>query len=130
MILQYMVASAVNRCKILANPASTDSIPTSRGQEDYVSMGTNAGWKLREQLSHVQAVLAAEVIASCQAIDLGNDELPEQFQELGAGTQVVYDLVRKKIDRMKGDRWLHPDLAEIIELVAGRDIRHELKRVV
>ena len=80
MIVQYSAAALVSENKILAHPASVDSIPSSANQEDHVSMGTIAARKAREILGNVRRVLAMEIMCACQGIDLrGNKGLgPEQ----------------------------------------------------
>ena len=69
MICQYTAAALVNRNKILSHPASTDSIVTSAGQEDHVSMAANAGLKLFEVVNHVWKLLAIEWMLACQALE-------------------------------------------------------------
>ena len=69
MILQYTAASIVSENKVLAHPASVDSIPTGANAEDHVSMSTHAGRKLRTVISNVQAVIAIELLAAAQAIE-------------------------------------------------------------
>jgi len=69
MICQYTAAALVNRNKILCHPASTDSIVTSAGQEDHVSMAANAGLKLFEVVNHVWKLLAIEWMIACQALE-------------------------------------------------------------
>jgi Histidine ammonia-lyase len=70
MIVQYSAASLVSENKVLAHPASVDSIPSSANQEDHVSMGTIAARKARDILDNVRKVLAMEILTSVQAIDL------------------------------------------------------------
>lgn len=69
MLAQYSAASAVSENKVLAHPASVDSIPSSANAEDHVAMSTIAGRKLRTILGNVQAVLAIELLAACQAVE-------------------------------------------------------------
>lgn len=69
MLAQYSAASAVSENKVLAHPASVDSIPSSANAEDHVAMSTIAGRKLRTILGNVQAVLAIELLAGCQAVE-------------------------------------------------------------
>ncbi len=69
MICQYTAASIVNRNKTLSNPSSTDSIVTSAGQEDHVSMAANAGIKLYEIVNNVWKLLAIEWMISCEALE-------------------------------------------------------------
>ena len=76
MIVQYSAAALVSENKVLAHPASVDSIPSSANQEDHVSMGTIAARKAREIMMNVRKVLAMEILGACQAIDLrGNKGL-------------------------------------------------------
>ena len=88
MIVQYTAAALVSENKVLAHPASVDSIPSSANQEDHVSMGTIAARKAGEILKNVRRVLAIELMCACQAIDLRGDK------GLGVGTQAAYDCVR------------------------------------
>ena len=67
MISQYTAASIVNRNKILCTPASVDSIPSSMGQEDHVSMGANSATKLYEVVNNTRSVLAIELLCAAQA---------------------------------------------------------------
>ncbi len=69
MILQYTAASIVSENKVLAHPASVDSIPTGANAEDHVSMSTHAARKLRTVLRNVQAVLAIELLTAAQAVE-------------------------------------------------------------
>ncbi len=83
MITQYAAAALVSENKILAHPASVDSIPSSANQEDLVSMGTIAARKARDIVDNAKRVLATEMMAACQAIDFRADK----GFELGKGTQ-------------------------------------------
>ena len=69
MIPQYVAASLVNESKVLAHPASVDSIPTSAGQEDHVSMGNTSGLKAWQVLANTERVLAIELLAGAQAVE-------------------------------------------------------------
>jgi histidine ammonia-lyase len=83
MIVQYSAAALVSENKILAHPASVDSIPSSANQEDHVSMGTIAARKAKEIMENVRRVLATEILCACQGIDLRGNK------GLGAGTKIV-----------------------------------------
>lgn len=104
MIVQYSAASLVSENKILAHPASVDSIPSSANQEDHVSMGTIAARKAREILKNTRKVLAMEMMAACQAIDLRGNK------GLGKGTDIAYDLVREQISKIIDDRIMYLDI--------------------
>lgn len=104
MIVQYAAAALVSENKVLAHPASVDSIPSSANQEDHVSMGTIAARKAREILGNVRKVLAMELMAAAQGVDLRGDK------GLGKGTQIAYDLVRQRVDRIGEDVVMYPNL--------------------
>jgi histidine ammonia-lyase len=108
MIPQYVAAALVSENKVLAHPASVDSIPTSAGQEDHVSMGNAAGLKALVVLDNAERALAIELLAGAQAIEFLAPLQP------GAGVQAVHDVVRGLSARLAEDRSLTAD----IELVA------------
>jgi len=93
MVAQYTAAALVSENKILAHPASVDSIPTSADQEDHVSMGTTAARKCREVLENVRYVLAIEAICACQGIDFRKQKPSPLLQQ-------VYRLIREKVSFM------------------------------
>ncbi|WP_276133010.1 histidine ammonia-lyase [Polluticoccus soli] len=104
MIAQYTAASIVSQNKHLCMPASVDSIVSSNGQEDHVSMGANAATKLRRVILNVQRVLGIELLTAAQALD---------FRRPGKTSPVleqVYAALRKEITFMQQDRILHDDL--------------------
>ena len=88
MIPQYVAAALVSENKVLAHPASVDSIPTSAGQEDHVSMGNAAGLKALRVLDNAERALAIELLAGAQAIEFLAPLRP------GAGVCAVHDVVR------------------------------------
>ena len=90
MITQYAAAALVSENKVLAHPASVDSIPSCENQEDLVSMGAHAGRKAGEIAENVRRVVATEILAACQAIDLREDS-----GQLGVGTAAAYKAVRE-----------------------------------
>lgn len=120
MITQYAAASLVSENKVLAHPASVDSIPSSGNQEDHVSMGTIAARKSREILENVKRVIATEIMAACQAIDF------RKGLTLGKGTKAAYDLIRENVDFIKEDKIMYKDLDKITELITSEEL---LKRV-
>jgi len=111
MILQYTAAALVSENKVLAHPASVDSIPTSANQEDHVSMGTIAARQAREILENVEYVLAIETLAATQGIDfLGPDRA-------GNGVRAVHAVVRSLVPHLEEDRVLSPDIAAIRDAI-------------
>src|SRR6266446_2341406 len=109
MIPQYVAASLVSENKVLAHPASVDSIPTSAGQEDHVSMGNAAGLKAWQVLANCERAVAIELLAGAQAVEFHAPLEP------GAGVQATRAAVRELSPRLRDDRSLAPD----IEAVAG-----------
>ncbi|WP_085833071.1 histidine ammonia-lyase [Clostridium merdae] len=104
MIVQYSAAALVSENKVLAHPASVDSIPSSANQEDHVSMGTIAARKARDILSNARRVLAMELMCACQAIDMRGDK------GMGAGTKPAYETVRALVSKLEEDRPLYEDI--------------------
>jgi len=105
MIVQYSAAALVSENKVLAHPASVDSIPSSGNQEDHVSMGTIAARKAGEIMGNLRRVLSMELMCACQAIDLmGGSE------KLGVGTRAAYLAIRRVCDMLEEDRPLYEDI--------------------
>ena len=111
MIAQYTAAALVAECRVLAHPASVDSIPTSGLQEDWNSMGATAALKARQILRLAQQVLGIELVLAAQALDL------RRPLESGRGTRAALAAVRARVPRLDGDRPVHPDLSTGVELV-------------
>ena len=109
MIPQYVAASLVSENKVLAHPASVDSIPTSAGQEDHVSMGNAAGLKAWQVLANSERALAIELLAGAQGVEFLAPLEP------GAGVRAAHDFVRSLSARLDDDRPLSRD----IEVVAS-----------
>jgi histidine ammonia-lyase len=121
MIVQYSAAALVSENKVLAHPASVDSIPSSANQEDHVSMGTIAARKARAIVGNVQSVLAMELCAACQALDLRASQMgfPGGAETLlSPATRPVYRLVRAVVAPLESDRVMYPDLDAVRNLVA------------
>lgn len=118
MILQYTAAALVSENKVLAHPASVDSIPTSANQEDHVSMGNASARKVREVIGHVAYVLAIETICAAQAIDLA-ERTGVATGPLGAGTGAVYRAVREIVPFTERDESLAGAIAEVAAAIAG-----------
>jgi histidine ammonia-lyase len=112
MIAQVAAAALASENKVLAHPASADSIPTSGNKEDYVSMGMAAALKLRPLLANSSAILAIELLAACQAIDL---LAPLRPGRLAGKAQAVLRAVSKPVTK---DRPLHKDIARVAQLVS------------
>jgi len=111
MIPQYTAAALVSENKVLAHPASVDSIPTSLGQEDHVSMGSISATKLLRVLRNAENVLAIEAMCASQALDFRAPARP------GRGTETAHAVIRQAVPHATEDRLFNRDLVAIAELV-------------
>jgi histidine ammonia-lyase len=111
MLAQYTSASLVSESKTLAHPASVDSIASSAGQEDHVSMGMTSARHAREIVANAEVVLALEALAAAQALDLRAPLSPATAT--GAGR----DRVRAVVPFLEADREMGPDIEAAVELV-------------
>ena len=127
MILQYSQASRVMANQGLAAGHSVLNVPTSMGQEDYVSNGANSGWVVRKVLGNLRSILAMGLLADCQAVDLGAKYLGEKLSQLGEGTQLGYNLIREHVSMMKADRYLHPDIQAVRRLIVDGSLAFEIR---
>ncbi|MPM33904.1 Histidine ammonia-lyase [bioreactor metagenome] len=124
MITQYAAAALVSENKILAHPASVDSIPSSANQEDHVSMGTIAARKGRDIIRNCERVLATEILAACQAVDFRKDFT------LGKGTKVAYDTVREVASFIEEDVVMYKELDKVLRLIVEGRIVNNVEEVV
>lgn len=124
MIVQYAAAALVSENKVLAHPASVDSIPSSANQEDHVSMGTIAARKADAIVENAQRVIAMELAAACQALDLRAIQMgiPTIEPRLSPKAAGAYAVIRSVVSRLDGDRVMYPDLDAIYTLVADGTI--------
>ena len=122
MIPQYVAAALVSENKVLAHPASVDSIPTSAGQEDHVSMGTIAARKAASIASHVAMILGIELMCASQAIDL------QEKRRMGKGTSAAYRALRERVSMMENDRIFNEDQNAAAELVASGELLGMVER--
>jgi histidine ammonia-lyase len=116
MVAQYTAAALVAENRRLAQPASVDSLDTSGGQEDHVSMGWGACLKLRQLLDNLARILAVEAVCAARGLDLRAPLRP------APATGAVRDLLRERIAGPGPDRFLAPDLAAATELVQSRAV--------
>jgi histidine ammonia-lyase len=114
MLVQYTAASLVSECKTLAHPASVDSIGSSAGQEDHVSMGMTSARHVREIVGNAELVIALEALVAAQAIDLRSPIEP------AAGTRGARDAIRERVPFLDADRELGADIGAVAELVRSR----------
>ena len=111
MIAQYVAAALVNEIKVLAHPASIDSIPTSAGMEDYVSMGATSALKLRQALDLAYRVIAIELLLAAQGLDFRAPLKP------GRGVAEALAAVRGVAPTLREDRPPAPDIEALAAAV-------------
>jgi histidine ammonia-lyase len=111
MIPQYTTAALVTENKTLCFPASADSIPTSLGQEDHVSMGSISGRKLNKVLDNLEYILAIELLSACQAIEF------RRPLKSSAILEFAHDYVRKYVSFAEEDRIFANDINQIREII-------------
>ncbi|MFZ0619032.1 MAG: aromatic amino acid lyase, partial [Candidatus Acidiferrales bacterium] len=111
MMLQVTAAALASEMKAQSAPHSVDSIPTSANQEDYVSMGMGAARRLAPMLENLRNILAIELLAACQGIDL------LEPLRTGALAQQAYQRVRATSKRVDVDRSLAGDIENVARLV-------------
>lgn len=130
MIAQYTAASLVSENKVLAHPASVDSIPTSANQEDHNSMGSISAQKAWRVLKNVQTVLAIELLCACQGLDFARKLHDTKELTAGAGTEVAYQFIRKHIKHLEQDRIVHTDIQTILHLVKQASVQKNVERKI
>jgi histidine ammonia-lyase len=121
MIPQYVAAALVSENKVLAHPASVDSIPTSAGQEDHVSMGNAAGLKALRVLDNVERTLAIELLAGAQGVEFLAPLRP------GRGAAAAHAFVRTLSARLTEDRSLSADIERVAEAVRAGSVVAEVE---
>ncbi|MCC6005014.1 MAG: histidine ammonia-lyase [Thermofilum sp.] len=115
MLAQYTAAALVSENKVLAHPASVDSIPTSANQEDHVSMSTLAARKAREIIKNVECIIAIELLCAAQGMYF---RIKEYGVHAGEGTQAAYDCLREHgIHPLEEDRKIYEDIEKVCKLV-------------
>jgi histidine ammonia-lyase len=127
MLGQYTAAALVSENKVLAHPASVDSIPTSANKEDHVSMGTIAIRQAQEILTNVEHIIAIELLCAAQAYDLIN---ADRVMKAGKGTQKAYEVIRSKVPYLEKDREIHLDIEKLIALIRSDEIIDAVEAVV
>ncbi|HYA42536.1 MAG TPA: aromatic amino acid lyase, partial [Syntrophobacteraceae bacterium] len=116
MITQYTAASLVSENKVLAHPASVDSIPTSANKEDIVPMSALSARKCAQIVKNAQFVIAIELLCGAQALDLFTNLKP------GAGTMAAYKTIRNKVPHLDRDRIISCDINTMVSLMKSADL--------
>lgn len=124
MIVQYTAAALVNENKVLAHPASVDTVPTSAGQEDHNSHGPTAAHKLEQLVSNLERILACEWVCAGQALE---NRRPLRF---GPGTEAGLAVLRRVVPVLEGDRPPHGDLEAARSLLEDGTLWSEIQEVL
>jgi histidine ammonia-lyase len=111
MIAHVAAAALLNECKVLAHPASVDSVPTSGGKEDHVSMGMNAALKMRQIVENAEQILAIELLCAAQGLDYRKPLKPgKQIEQVLAG-------IRKIVPPLEADRPPATDINQLVQAI-------------
>ena len=116
MITQYTAASVVSLNKTLSTPSSVDSIPSSQGQEDHVSMGANAAIKLYKVVLNTERVLAIELFNAAQALDF------RRPLKSSPAVEALHDSYRKVVPFIVDDEVMYPHIAKSVEFLRGEKL--------
>ncbi len=123
MIPQYVAAAIVSENKVLAHPASVDSIPSSANKEDHVSMGAFAARKACTIKDNLRRVLAIEMMTAAQALDTQNK------RKLGRLTAPLYEKIRAIVPSLNEDRALSYDMAALEDMLKGEEFYLQMKKI-
>ena len=121
MIVQYTAAALCTENKVLAHPASVDTIPSSANVEDHVSMGATSAIKLRQIGRNFAEIIALELLCAAQAIDLRREMMPSA-ENLGNGTKETYSDIRKVVPFVEDDVYMKPLIDSSIRYVNSKII--------
>ncbi len=116
MIPQYTSAALVSENKVLCHPSSVDSIPTSLGQEDHVSMGSISALHLLKVYENVENVLGIELFTAAQALDFRKPLRP------GKGVELAHQVIRDSIPHATEDQYFKDDIRQAVDLLRGTEM--------
>ncbi|MEW5989656.1 MAG: histidine ammonia-lyase [Chloroflexota bacterium] len=128
MMAQYTAAALASENKVLAHPASADTIPSSANVEDHNSMGATAVRTAEQVLQHVETIVAIELLTAAQGIDFRRREMPAG--RLGWGTAAAYNLIRQRVPFLDHDVVLAPHIEAVRQLVAAGTIKEAVEAAV
>lgn len=113
MIAHVAAASLLAEARVLAHPASVDSVPTSGGKEDHVSMGMTGALKLKQIVENAEATLAIELMAAAEGLEYRRPLRP------AARVGAAWNRIRGIVARLEQDRALHPDIENLRQAIVG-----------
>jgi histidine ammonia-lyase len=120
MIAQVTAAALASENKALAHPSSVDSIPTSANQEDHVSMATYAARRLLPMAANASNIIAIELLAAAQGLEF------HRPLRSSATLEAVHAQLRRRVPRLRRDRYFSPDIAAARALITGGALRVHL----
>ncbi len=123
MVAQYTACALVAETRILSHPAANQSIPAAADQEDFVSMGMTTTQKTRQIIENCYGVLAIEMIAAAQALDIRGGKP-------GAGVHAAHQVIRKYIRHLDDDRALFPDNDRMVEILMSGELLESVENAV
>jgi histidine ammonia-lyase len=129
MMAQYTAAALASENKVLAHPASADTIPSSANVEDHVSMGATAVRQTAQILDHVETIVAIEILLAAQGIDFRRKEMGANRQ-MGLGTRIAYDIVRQHVPFVEHDTYLAPYIERVRRLVADGTLKEAVEQAL
>jgi len=115
MIVQYTAAALCTENKILAHPASVDTIPSSANVEDHVSMGATAAIKLRQVAENLETILALELFCAAQGVDFRKKAIGNA-SHLGLGTRGLYTEIRQAVPFIETDEYMKRHIDKMISI--------------
>ncbi|TVR32672.1 MAG: histidine ammonia-lyase [Balneolaceae bacterium] len=124
MIPQYTSAALVSENKVLCHPSSVDSIPTSLGQEDHVSMGSISALHLLKVYENVEIVLGIELFTAAQALDFRKPLKP------GRGVEIAHKYIREMVPHATEDHYFKDDISKAVDLIRERGMVNEVEKNV
>ncbi|HMS55739.1 MAG TPA: aromatic amino acid lyase, partial [Fimbriimonadaceae bacterium] len=116
MIAHVTAAALLNECKVLSHPASVDSVPTSAGKEDHVSMGMTAALKLNQVVENFGHLVAIELMAACEGLEY------RRPLSAGKGVERVYRFVRSLVAKLEEDRALGKDIETLAKALGENEV--------
>ncbi len=123
MIVQYTAAALCTENKVLAHPASVDTIPSSANVEDHVSMGVTAVLKLRQVVKNLSTILSLELFCAAQGIDL-RKKVIGMDKKLGSGTAEIYQDIRNSVPFIENDEYMKGHM-DLVQEIADRFINRQ-----
>ena len=124
MMVQVSAAALASENKVLAHPASVDSIPTSADKEDHVSMGTIAARKARDIVNNVEQIVAMELLCATQGLEFLLPLRP------GIGIKAAYEAIRSKVPALKGDRRFSDDIRQIDLMIKSGELLGKVEKAM